>query len=160
MSPISDSQKMESGTEVEAVPPAKPSLFEAVFQASLEGLLILLYMSAAMVFVADLMGGQFRLWMWAIQGVGFAVFVVIGRAWMSLRGHKRLEDDLKLKRLRWTMFVMAGVVVAVACGTKVLVGGATTRTAAGLGVIAIVMAIAGVIGFARTPRVARDRAGK
>lgn len=151
---------MESGTEVEAVSPAKPSLFEAVFQASLEGLIMLLYMSAVIVFVTDLMGHQFRLWMWVIQGVGFAVFVAIGRAWMSLHGHKRLQDELKVKRRRWISFAITGVVVAVACGTKVLVGGATTRTAAGLGAIAIVMAIAGVIGLVRMPRVARNRAGK
>ena len=136
-------------TSPDVRPPAdKPTLSEAAFQGLLDALLILLYMTAVMVFMSQSLEQPLPMSIWAIQGLAFAVFFGWLRAAWMLSASKKVERR-KLQRGRWWLFVMSGVVVATACAVQWALRHSTSGSVVGLGLAGAVMAVAGAIGFWR-----------
>ena len=125
---------------------------EAIFQGSLDGLLILLYMTAFMIFVSELQDRPLQFWMWALQGVAFAIIFAGLRISMILRGSTQLNFRAKLLRNRCLLFIMSGAVVAVAAGAELMLGRTVSGSMLGLAFAGGLTAFVGLVGLWRLRR--------
>ncbi len=134
---------------------------EALFQGLIDGLLILLYMTAAMVLACDLLGVPLAIWMWAIQGVMFAGMFAGLRILAALRSRKDPKKAATQLRLRWVLFLLTGTVVALVCAAKLVMAPVFAGPTLGLGILATLMAAAGLTGLLRVrANAAENPAGK
>jgi hypothetical protein len=139
-------------TDVAAVPAriARPTRAEACFQGLLDGLLVLLYMSALMIFISELAGRPLDWWMLSLQGLSFAIFFGGLRMWLIRQGHHGPNHQAKLLRNRWMLFLMTGVVVAAASVAMMILVSSVRGSMFGLAIAGTVMALAGLVGLVRT----------
>ncbi|MGD9720358.1 MAG: hypothetical protein AB7O59_07000 [Pirellulales bacterium] len=136
-----------------APPPLpRPSRSEAFFQALLDGLLMLLYMTGVMVLVSDVLEIRLSFVGWGIQGVVFATVFVGLRMRMTLAGPPKYNDPIKLKRNRWVFFALSGAMVAADCLVKLALGRSWLGPELGLLLAAVAFAVVGLIGLSRANR--------